>query len=148
MPQTFCSSNVTKGGRPFVKAQESAGHLSSGIGYPHPIEVPFSCPPRRSSANMRNAISIVSFPEYAAERPLKNKTSHHSPELDWMMRQNTWSDHPRPLSGICIGTSGRCQIISQQTDSGLFHNRPAQVKPRDHSHRRPMVVMRTGSFNK
>ncbi|CAK7328645.1 unnamed protein product [Dovyalis caffra] len=40
MPRAFCSSNV-KGGRPFVKAQESAGHLSGGIEYPHPIEVPF-----------------------------------------------------------------------------------------------------------
>lgn len=39
MPRAFCSSNVKKGGRPFVKAQESAGHLSGGIGYPHPIEV-------------------------------------------------------------------------------------------------------------
>ncbi|KAL3528072.1 hypothetical protein ACH5RR_012728 [Cinchona calisaya] len=33
MPWAFCSSNI-KGGRPFVKAQESAGHLSSGISYP------------------------------------------------------------------------------------------------------------------
>ncbi|KAK6923546.1 hypothetical protein RJ641_011850 [Dillenia turbinata] len=42
MPRAFCSSNVkVKGGRPFVKAQESAGHLSGGIEYPHPIEVPF-----------------------------------------------------------------------------------------------------------
>jgi hypothetical protein len=41
MPRAFCSSNV-KGGRPFVKAPESAGHLSGGIEYPHPIEVPFS----------------------------------------------------------------------------------------------------------
>lgn len=45
MPWAFCSSNV-KGGRPFVKAQESAGHLSGGIGYPHLIEVPFECPPK------------------------------------------------------------------------------------------------------
>ncbi|KAM7249776.1 hypothetical protein ACFE04_008380 [Oxalis oulophora] len=43
LPRAFCSSNV-KGGRPFVKAQESAGHLSGGIGYPHPIEVPFFPP--------------------------------------------------------------------------------------------------------
>ncbi|KAK8916018.1 hypothetical protein KSP39_PZI023380 [Platanthera zijinensis] len=38
MPPAFCSSN-NNGGRPFVKAPESAGHLSGGIGYPHQIEV-------------------------------------------------------------------------------------------------------------
>uniref|UniRef100_K4DEP6 Uncharacterized protein n=1 Tax=Solanum lycopersicum TaxID=4081 RepID=K4DEP6_SOLLC len=42
MPWDFCSSNV-KGGCPFVKAQESAGHLSGGIRYPHPIKVAFYC---------------------------------------------------------------------------------------------------------
>ena len=42
MPRAFCSYNYN-GGRPFVKAPESAGHLSGGIGYPHQIEVPFSC---------------------------------------------------------------------------------------------------------
>lgn len=33
--------SVKKGGRPFIKAQESAGHLSGGIWYPHLIEVSF-----------------------------------------------------------------------------------------------------------
>lgn len=42
MPRAFCSSN-NNGERPFVKAPESAGHPSGGIGYPHQIEVPFFC---------------------------------------------------------------------------------------------------------
>ncbi|GMH25955.1 hypothetical protein Nepgr_027798 [Nepenthes gracilis] len=44
MPQTFYSSNV-KGGSPFIKDQEFAGCVSSGIGYLHLIEIPLECPP-------------------------------------------------------------------------------------------------------